>query len=804
MAREANGGGVTIRLSVKDGEKVRDYLKSIGAEGSAAFEKLDQSAKRPNRAMVALSDVMGDLRGRAEGMVGELGSFGLALGRLGPAGIAAGAALGGAVLAIRTTASALADLQAQANRAGLDVEAFQELKFAAETNRVAVDALVDGMKELQLRADEFAVTGQGAAAEAFGRLGFRAAELRDRLKDVPGFLSEVLGRLEGLDRASQIRILDELFGGTAGEEFLKLLADGAVGIEEATRRARELGLVFDRDMIRKMDEVDRRFREIGTTIDVYWKGAVLSVLDVLDDMLDKMREVGGRPAEKIREELALNEEAIAKARGWLGSSADTLIANLERRNEQLRAELARRDAAAANAPAEVTVTPGAGFSPVGSTGGTAFPNGAVDQYVKNVIAAESGGDANARNPASTATGLGQFIESTWLRLFKQAFPDRAQGMADAAILALRRDADISRQMIEAYAAENADILRRAGVSVDEAALHLAHFLGAGDAAKVLTAASGTPLRGLIQDASIAANPTILGGGRTVNDAIAYAQRRANSTRVAAGDLTDTEKLKMSVDDLFAAFERETDALGRVADARKVSTYEAVKATETAKLENALRRAGIEDLEAYRGKIDEVTAARAREVAEQQRSAAAAEAAKRSQQELNDAGREFAGTMAHAWKDGANGLEAFSQALERLSDRLLDMGLDTLFAMPAAGAAAPAGGGLLDGIISGIGNFFGGFFADGGTLAPGHWGIAGERGPEPIFGGRSGITVVPNGGGAASSRPVNLTVNVSPNGIGDKDLLRQVEAMTVAGAQQVLAVYDRSLPGRLARRQADEG
>ena len=803
MARDVNGGGVTIRLSVQDGEKVRAYLKSIGADGSAAFEKLDQAAKRPNRAMVALSDVMGDLRGRAEGMVGELGSVGLALGRLGPAGIAVGAALGGAVLAIKTTSAALADLQAQANRAGVDVEAFQELKFAAETNRVAVDALVDGLKELQLRSDEFAVTGKGPAAEAFARLGFQASEMRDRLKDVPGFLTEVLRRLESLDRASQVRILDELFGGTAGEEFLKLLADGAVGIEEATKRARELGLVFDRDMIRKMDELDRRFREIGTTIDVYWKGAVVGVLGVLDDMLDKMREIGGRPTDKIREELALNESAIAKARGWLGSSADNLIANLEKRNEQLRAELALRDADAAKAPLQLSIVKGAGL-PLGSTGGTAFPDDAVKRYVDQVVKAESGGDANARNPASTATGLGQFIEETWLSLFKQAFPDRAQGMTDAAILALRRDADISRQMIEDYAAENADVLRRAGVSVDEAALHLAHFLGAGDASKVLTAASGTPLQGLISSASIRANPTILGGGRTVDDAIAYANRRANTTRVAAGDLTDTEKLKTSVDELFASFERETTALDRVADARKVSTYEAVRAAEVAKLENALRRAGIDDLEAYRGKIDEVTAARAREVVEQQRSAAAAEQAKASQAELLSSGREFAGTMAHAWKDGANGMEAFGQALERLSDRLLDMGLDSLFAIPAAGAVAPAGGGIIDGIIGGIGKFFGGFFADGGYLAPGQWGMAGERGPEPIFGGRSGITVVPNGGGGASSRPVNLTVNVAPNGIGDKDLLRQVEALTVAGAQQVLAVYDRSLPGRLARRQADEG
>lgn len=155
-------------------------------------------------------------------------------------------------------------------------------------------------------------------------------------------------------------------------------------------------------------------------------------------------------------------------------------------------------------------------------------NGTVSRYVNQVVKAESGGNASARNPNSSATGLGQFIESTWLTLFKQNFPDRAKSMSDATILALRTDADISRRMIEAYAQQNAEILRQAGVSVNEAALHLAHFLGPGGAVSVLKAAPGTPVAGLLSQGAINANPTILGGGATVDDVIAYANQRAQS------------------------------------------------------------------------------------------------------------------------------------------------------------------------------------------------------------------------------------------------------------------------------------
>ena len=45
------------------------------------------------------------------------------------------------------------------------------------------------------------------------------------------------------------------------------------------------------------------------------------------------------------------------------------------------------------------------------------------------------------------------------------------------------------------------------------------------------------------------------------------------------------------------------------------------------------------------------------------------------------------------------------------------------------------------------DLFSGWFADGGYIPPGRWGMAGEQGPEPVFGGRTGATVVSNKGGS---------------------------------------------------------
>jgi hypothetical protein len=186
-------------------------------------------------------------------------------------------------------------------------------------------------------------------------------------------------------------------------------------------------------------------------------------------------------------------------------------------------------------------------------------DGAIDRYVDQIVKAESDGDKNAKNPNSSATGLGQFIESTWLSLFKQHFPDRAKSMSDATILALRTDADISKELIRAYAAQNAEILRQAGVSVNEAALHLAHFLGPQGAVAVLKAKAGTLASSVLSQGAVAANPTILGGGATVDDVIHYAEGRAGAydkMRVAAKALKVEQKELNQTTKEFSQFGQE--------------------------------------------------------------------------------------------------------------------------------------------------------------------------------------------------------------------------------------------------------
>lgn len=146
--------------------------------------------------------------------------------------------------------------------------------------------------------------------------------------------------------------------------------------------------------------------------------------------------------------------------------------------------------------------------------------------IDSIIGVESGGNPNARNPRSSASGLGQFIDSTWLATIRQARPDLA-GKSDAELLALKTDPALSREMTEAYANQNQAILSKAGVPVTDGNTYLAHFAGPGGAVKVLQANPGASVADILGPSVVKANPFL--ANMTAGDLQAWATKKVGGS-----------------------------------------------------------------------------------------------------------------------------------------------------------------------------------------------------------------------------------------------------------------------------------
>jgi len=161
--------------------------------------------------------------------------------------------------------------------------------------------------------------------------------------------------------------------------------------------------------------------------------------------------------------------------------------------------------------------------------------------------AESSFNPKARAKSSSATGLFQFLDQTWLQTVKKFGEEHGMGnyadkitltksgravVADAAtrneILNLRKDPEKASLMAAEMAAENGSRLEaRLGRKVDATDLYMAHFLGAGGATQFLKTLDHAPQKkadALLPDAA-QANKAVFydragGKARSVSDVYA--------------------------------------------------------------------------------------------------------------------------------------------------------------------------------------------------------------------------------------------------------------------------------------------
>ncbi|MCW2308468.1 lytic transglycosylase domain-containing protein [Rhodobium gokarnense] len=133
-------------------------------------------------------------------------------------------------------------------------------------------------------------------------------------------------------------------------------------------------------------------------------------------------------------------------------------------------------------------------------------------YLLQTAGTESSFDTEAKAPTSSATGLFQFIESTWLETMKESGPALGYGnyaehiertpsgdyrVADrrmrAKILDLRNDPKASALMAGAYTEKNqAQLSSSLGREPTSGELYIAHFLGANGASKLISLAEARP------------------------------------------------------------------------------------------------------------------------------------------------------------------------------------------------------------------------------------------------------------------------------------------------------------------------
>ena len=402
-------------------------------------------------------------------------------------------------------------------------------------------------------------------------------------------------------------------------------------------------------------------------------------------------------------------------------------------------------------------------------------------FVRVVIGAE--GNNAAKNPRSSASGFGQFTNSTFLDQYRKVFPESAATLDDKGILALKSDLAVNQKLVENYGKEIRQALIKAGITPSLQNLYLGYHFGVGGASKLLKADPNASAASILGADVANANPEevkgrtagqLIGaidarvlrntsGGRTQTAAIASEQARAasygqtaaetaklssleeqlNADRERGGELgqrfaSAADLIHASSATLTPALAAERAEMLRLADARSAAADAAKQAAATAEAAKQIRQEradlGLTSGEAsiqnrVRGFGLDPSAGQGADLAGQLRQIQAAGEVK------NEAVSSIE-ELTHALIEGRSAGEALHSVLQRLGEKIADKALDSLVSSAFSTGSSGGGGGL----FSAIGSLLGIGHATG-TIVRGAGGPTADKVPAMLSAGEAVLPAV---------------------------------------------------------------
>jgi hypothetical protein len=138
----------------------------------------------------------------------------------------------------------------------------------------------------------------------------------------------------------------------------------------------------------------------------------------------------------------------------------------------------------------------------------------VGDVLSRIKQAESGGNPNAKNPLSSASGLYQFTDATWRSAVDKW--GRSQGIKYSD----KNNPQAQEMLMQKLTADNSRILRAKGIEPTDGNIYFAHFMGAPAASKAISLLGKNAVAARSFPEAAKANPTVFFDGqrpRTVDE-----------------------------------------------------------------------------------------------------------------------------------------------------------------------------------------------------------------------------------------------------------------------------------------------
>jgi phage-related minor tail protein len=292
--------------------RITGSLGDVGRRISGLGESIRNLSDRSG--LPILAGAFGNVGSAVGGLVKRVGAIGLAIAGVAAAGVASLVPL---IQSFVDTTGAIGDAAA---RTGASRERIQELGFAAQMAGSSSEELNGALQKMNITIAN-AKGGSKELQAMFKGLNISFKNANGTAKTTDELFDTVANRISRIkDPSLQAKAAITIFGESA-TKLLPLLRGGTAGIDEMSKRARELGIVISDSAVQSgegfgdvLDEITLALKGVGNTI----AAAVVPTLSVLGSQLT---------------------ENIIKYRPQIQAFAEAFAENLPRYLEQAKTAL---------------------------------------------------------------------------------------------------------------------------------------------------------------------------------------------------------------------------------------------------------------------------------------------------------------------------------------------------------------------------------------------------------------------------------------------------------------------------------
>lgn len=222
---------------------------------------------------------------------------------------------------VNSFAETAVEIDQISKRLNINAEGFQAMAYAAKTYGIEQDEVVDGMKELSMRAAEFAEDGK-ANADAFGAIGITQDQVKQYGNNIEGLFSLVRDKLSEVEEQGKRQFLaDALFGGGLADVGGEFFSQTSSNIKELQKQAMGSGVIITDESIALSRQYTRDIEALTSRIKGLWQIVASNLLPVFSEAAKRLKEFLDLHGESIIDALSLAFRTLSEAVKYLGIAA---------------------------------------------------------------------------------------------------------------------------------------------------------------------------------------------------------------------------------------------------------------------------------------------------------------------------------------------------------------------------------------------------------------------------------------------------------------------------------------------------